>query len=80
VGVDKMKNQEILKTIRIGMIDAKLAIPLFFALDLNNVMPIIRQERLRYAEFFMAEGPFRRQPVINIIFELPDGGWRYVRS
>lgn len=75
-----MKNEICSKVIRIGMIDAKLSIPLFFKLDLNNIMPTIRQERICYIEYFMSAGQFRRQPIINIILELPDEGWRYVRS
>jgi hypothetical protein len=28
----------------------------------------------------MEVGQFRRQPIINIVFELPSGGWKYVHS
>ncbi|MDD5397151.1 MAG: hypothetical protein PHW24_03780 [Candidatus Moranbacteria bacterium] len=28
----------------------------------------------------MASGQFRRQPIIHVVFELPDGGYKYVRS
>jgi hypothetical protein len=68
------------KILRFGLIDAKLAIPIFVNFDLNNIMPTIRQARIDYIESFMAAGSFRRQPVINIIFELPNDRWRYVHS
>ena len=65
---------------RIGMIDPKLSLPNFFELNPRNIMPTIRLERIRYMQNFMEAGPFRRQPVINIIFELPDDHWKYVHS
>lgn len=75
-----MRNSVYAKMMRIGMIDPKLSLPNFFELDLGNVMHTIRLERIRYMQNFMEAGPFRRQPIVNIIFELPDNHWKYVHS
>jgi hypothetical protein len=75
-----MENQYFSKIMRIGLIDAKLSTPIFFEFNLNNILPTIKRARIHYVEYFMAQGPFRRQPVINVIIELPNDRWRYVRS
>ena len=75
-----MKKENCAKLVKIGLIDPKLPDPMFFEIDLNNIVPIIRQARIAYVSAFMAAGPFRREPRINIIFELPDGSYKYVHG
>lgn len=75
-----MKKEIRSRIMQVGLIDAGLAELAFFEIDSNNIMPSIRRARIWYMQHFMESGQFHRQPVINIIFELPDGSYKHVYS
>lgn len=66
--------------VRMGMVDSKIAEPMFFLVDVENPMRAIRLARAKFLRKWVKLCRLQRGPNINLFFEIPEDEWMFLHD